>query len=179
MTKIIKRYVFTGPPCSGKSSVFHGMEKEYCAINFVNEVARTAIKFFKEYEPHKLPSGDHKFFQDYVETLELKNFVSQSNERNIFDRGLVDEIGYRMYFGLPGNPKLIQNVEKYRYDKIFYFPFWEKIYQPDAERTETIEQAKKIDFCLRSVYEGAGYELIEVPFDTVENRIKFIDKNIF
>nr|WP_291101824.1 MULTISPECIES: hypothetical protein [unclassified Flavobacterium] len=44
----------------------------------------------------------------------------------------------------------------------------------DQERYENFEQAKHIDVHLVETYKKYGYKLIEVPKDTVDNRILFI-----
>jgi predicted ATPase len=53
-------------------------------------------------------------------------------------------------------------------------PPWEEIYESDGERYENYEQAQQIYLHLKETYQNYGYELIEVPKDTVDNRILFI-----
>ena len=60
------------------------------------------------------------------------------------------------------------------YTKIFILPPWEDIYIADNERYENYEQAKLIYNHLVETYEKYGYNLIEVPKDTIDNRILFI-----
>ena len=64
------------------------------------------------------------------------------------------------------------------YNKIFILPPWEDIYIADNERYENYEQAKLIYNHLVETYEKYGYNLIEVPKDTVDNRILFILEQI-
>ena len=49
------------------------MKKILTGWEFIDEVARGEIKFLKEYEPHKLPWNDREFFQNHIETIQLKN----------------------------------------------------------------------------------------------------------
>ena len=60
------------------------------------------------------------------------------------------------------------------YTKIFILPPWEEIYVSDDERYENFEQAKLIYNHLTDTYQNYGYNLIEVPKGTVEERIDFI-----
>ena len=53
-------------------------------------------------------------------------------------------------------------------------PPWEEIYISDDERYENFEQAKLIYNHLTETYEKYGYNLIEVPTGSVEERILFI-----
>ena len=54
------------------------------------------------------------------------------------------------------------------------FTFSREIYISDAERYENFEQAKLIYNHLTETYQNYGYKLIEVPKDTMNNRILFI-----
>lgn len=58
--------------------------------------------------------------------------------------------------------------------KIFILLPWKEIFTSDQGRYENFEQAKHIDVHLVETYEKYGYKLIEVPKDTVDNRILFI-----
>jgi predicted ATPase len=164
------RIVLTGPPCSGKSSVISALNIGGKTI--VPEVARGAIAYFQEYEPHKLPWVNREFFQQYIETMELKNFIE--NKYAIFDRGLTDQIAYRKFFEISECEKLVLNTTLYKYDKVFFLPYWEEIYQQDGQRIETKEEALKIEKLLIEAYESAGYNLIFVPKLTIQERVVFI-----
>jgi predicted ATPase len=177
------KYVFTGPPCSGKSSVFEKMKERYHAYHFIPEVARNAIKFFSDFESHKLPWVNREFFQNYVETIQLKNLVDIGFKTDpaspfIYDRGLVDEIPYREFFGMSQSKEIIELCKKHRYDKIFYFPVWEEIYIKDEERIEELHEAKLLDALFRKVYDSFNYELIEMPKVSIEERIEFVLNHI-
>ena len=67
-----------------------------------------------------------------------------------------------------------QACKDHKYTKIFILPPWEEIYISDEERYENYEQAKLIYNHLSETYQKYGYNLIEVPKDTVENRIEYI-----
>ena len=63
---------------------------------------------------------------------------------------------------------------KNRYDTVFILPPWKDIYTQDNERYETYEEAKKIHKFLTQSYQKYGYEVIEVPFGTLKERMKFM-----
>jgi predicted ATPase len=56
------------------------------------------------------------------------------------------------------------------YSKIFILPLGRK-FTSDEARYENYEQAKLIQNHLIETYEGYGYRLVEVPKDTIDNRI--------
>jgi predicted ATPase len=57
---------------------------------------------------------------------------------------------------------------------VFIFPPWEAIYRTDDARWEPFETAVKVHESLVSTYSSLGYELIEVPRKSVEERVEFI-----
>ena len=57
---------------------------------------------------------------------------------------------------------------------MFHFRPWKEIFITDSERYESFEEATVIDTYLEKTYKDLNYSLIEVPFDTVENRSNFI-----
>jgi predicted ATPase len=72
-------------------------------------------------------------------------------------------------------PETFKNVcDSLAYDHIFILKPWKEIYKSDTVRYESFEQALKIHECLVNTYEGFNYTLIDVPFDTVENRADYI-----
>ena len=66
----------------------------------------------------------------------------------------------------------------HKYNHAFLLPPWEAIYEYDNERLESFEEAVKIHDTLEKVYKNLGYEITEVPYGTIEKRIKFIINNL-
>ena len=52
------------------------------------------------------------------------------------------------------------------------------IYIQDNERYESFVEAEKIHHFLLKAYKNYGYKVIEVPFDTLTNRMKFIKTSL-
>ena len=57
-------------------------------------------------------------------------------------------------------------------------PPWNEIYETDNERYESFEQAQNIYEHLKKAYITYGYQPIEVPKQSIENRSNFILKNL-
>ena len=53
-------------------------------------------------------------------------------------------------------------------------PPWDAIYQNDKERKQTWEVAVATYENIRVTYENLGYQVIDVPFGSVEERAEFI-----
>ena len=90
------------------------------------------------------------------------------------DRGIPDVLAYMHYIGDAYPPFFDEACREHKYSKIFILPPWEEIYESDDARYENYEQATLIYKHLKETYENYGYSLIEVPKDTLDNRILFI-----
>jgi len=164
-----KRILFTGTCGAGKSSVF---DKIY-HIDKIPEVAREWLALISNEELRL--TYDRDFIQNLIEITEIKNFVN--NAHGIFDRGLVDEVAYRRFFKMEVPDVLRERCVKYRYDKVFLFPYWEEIYQTDHIRQESKEEAIQIHNLIVEAYTEFGYKLIEVPKFSTKERLLFIQEH--
>lgn len=90
------------------------------------------------------------------------------------DRGIPDVLAYMHYIGDSYPAFFEEACHNHKYTKIFFLPPWEEIYTADEARYENYEQAKLIAGHLQETYRKYGYELVEVPKDTPNNRILFI-----
>ena len=91
-----------------------------------------------------------------------------------FDRGIPDVFAYMDYFKTPYPSFFVDKSKAHLYDKVFMFSPWEDIYISDNERYETFEQAIAIHTFLEKAYQKIGYQLILVPFGSIEDRTNFI-----
>jgi AAA domain len=83
---------------------------------------------------------------------------------------LGDFVGYAHLFGLEP-----PRVDDRRYhDRVFVLPAWREIYATDDERKMTFEMAEAFGEDVRRIYEGLGYEIVNVPKDTPDARALFI-----
>jgi predicted ATPase len=105
---------------------------------------------------------------------QFENACNEPHEVVFLDRGIPDVLAYMHYIG-DSYPSFFDDAcREHTYSKIFILPPWEEIYVSDQERYENYEQAKLIHNHLTETYQNYGYELIEVPKDSVDNRILFI-----
>lgn len=96
-----------------------------------------------------------------------------------FDRGILDTICYANMIGLDISAEMESMGKNYLYNsKVFILPPWLEIYHPDNERKQTWEEAAATFTKMKETYLNYGYEIIEVPRDSVENRVNFILDNI-
>ena len=105
---------------------------------------------------------------------QFHNAVAEKHKVVFLDRGIPDVLAYMHYIGDSYPAFFDQACSEHIYTKIFLLPPWEEIYVSDDERYENFEQAKLIYNHLTETYQKYGYNLIEVPKGTVEERIHYI-----
>ena len=167
---MIGKIVFSGVAGSGKSSVIDRLSES--GYKVVEESARKLIKYYQEFDESKLPWNDMDFFQKEVTGDQLNNYVK--NYDCFFDRGLVDDVAYKLYMGKDVPNYLSDACKFYKYDTVFLFPFWEEIYKQDSERVETPKEAEKLFDYLIKAYKLFGYNPIVVPKVSIEERVEFV-----
>ncbi len=174
--------MITGGPATGKTSLIEGLEREgyTCFQEIIRDftaIARqTGDLSSLDTNPINAVSDPLEFNRKLLEGR--KNQFEQAENSNkpivFFDRGIHDILAYMDYYGQALGPKFIEAALLYKYDFVFLLPMWEDIFETDEGRFESFEDSLKIQECLRDGYERFENTVIEVPFDNVENRIKFI-----
>ncbi|QDO95318.1 ATP-binding protein [Formosa sediminum] len=174
-----KKIVITGGPGTGKSSIIHQLQK--MGYSCLEEISRQVTLQAREDGVEQMFLTQPLLFSERL----LNGRVAQFNEANLsvepyifLDRGVHDVLAYMDFIG-DEYPQTFTNVcESLVYDHVFILKPWKEIYKSDAVRYESFEEALKIHDCLVNMYERFNYTLIDVPFDTVENRADYILKEI-
>jgi len=167
--------IIIGGPGSGKTSLIEGLiGKGYtCYPEISREVTLEARRQGIEQLFLEKPL---LFSELLLEGRKKQHTAAIADESDIIfiDRGLPDVLAYMHYIG-DSYPSFFEDAcKEYRYTKVFFLPPWKEIYVADEARYESYEQAELIADHLQETYKNYGYELIEVPKDTVDNRILFI-----
>jgi len=168
-----------GGPGTGKSTLINVLAERgfICYPELSRQVTLEAQKqgidqlFLKEplLFSQKLLEGRIKQYQDAL--AEQDNIV-------FIDRGIPDVVAYMHFIGDTNYPEMFKNACKdFKYTKLFILPVWEEIYLSDNERYESVQEAKQIQEHLIKTYSELGYDMIEVPKDTPDNRADFILKH--
>jgi len=181
-----KRIVITGGPGTGKTAVIDALATQghYC---FQEIIRSMTLEAKKQGGVNQLDTNPLAFVQDSkafnTELLQgrlqqFKKATELVKELFFYDRGLPDVLAYMDYFKQPYGADFTKTCEANLYDQVFILPPWKAIYVQDSERLESYEQATEIHHCLVKTYTSLGYEMIEVPFANVTERVQFMCANI-
>lgn len=174
-----KKIVIIGGPGTGKTSLINALiDRGYdCKIEISRKVTRKA----------QTSGIDQIFLEDPIWFSEqlLEARITQFTESNLsksnfvfFDRGIPDVVAYLDYINVKYDQKFVISAETFKYDKVFILSPWKLIYSQDNERYETFEQALEIQNYLIKWYKYFGYNPIEVPKVTINQRVDFILNNV-
>ena len=165
--------VFTGGPCSGKSTTANLLKE--LGYNVVPEIARLVIR--KELTVKKCTADELFSKGDFVSELIWEKKLALENRLPkgmsfIFDRALPDSIVYYELAEL--DPSALRSTQlNARYRHVFLFeplPFIEDGIRTsdEARRTAAITQR------LGEVYSDLGYQVTPVPVRSIEERLEFM-----
>lgn len=177
ISKILKKelIVITGGPGTGKTTIIDALiEQGYACFP---EISRQITLEAKKQGIEQLFLEKPLLFSELLLEGRKKQHEQASSDAAeivFLDRGIPDILAYMHYIGDSYPSFFDQAGREHQYSKIFVLPPWEEIYESDEARYENFEQAKLIFAHLLETYQKYGYQLIEVPRGTVEERIQFI-----
>ena len=175
MSQYLKKYIITGAPGTGKTTLINYLSKEYACMN---EVSRKVISGEQEKGGdgtpwQNLPKFARLLYQAFI--LEL-----DSNPQAQFtDRSLLDLIAYLQLEGhpIPTELKHFPYHDQFM-NQVFFAPAWETIYHQDAQRQQSFAYCEKLEKSLRQSYQQLGFEVIILPRVSVSERVVFVKAHV-
>lgn len=170
-----RRYVITGGPSAGKTTLIELLEQ--AGHRTVEEPGRAIIVGERAIGGSALPWADREAYARAQWERHLGDFqaAAQGEGTVFFDRGLPDVIGYLQLSGLAVPPEMIVDAKRLRYNEpVFVAPWWSDIYTRDSERRQSPEEAEQTCAVMRRTYVKLGYETIDLPLGTPEERLEFV-----
>lgn len=171
--------VLIGGPGTGKSTLIDALlQKRYCCYP---EISRQITIDAQKQGIDQLFLEKPLLFSEMLLEGRIKQYQDSAAEQHeivFLDRGIPDVLAYMDFIGDSYPDYFVAACKKYVYTKIFVLPPWEQIFESDSERYENFEQAQKIHIQLVETYKKFGYDLIEVPKTTVDNRVTFVESHL-
>lgn len=174
-----KKIVITGGPGTGKSSIIlEFLKRGYTCLE---EISREVTLKAREDGVDQLFLKNPLLFSELLLKGRKQQYDDAENHNSelvFIDRGLPDVLAYMDFIGDKYPKEFIATCKTNVYDYVFILSPWQEIFKSDNERYENFEQAVNIHHHLLDTYKKYEYNLLDVPFDTVEKRADYILKII-
>lgn len=170
-----RRIVVTGGPGAGKSTLIARLAA--LGLRTAEEAGRRVIREELASGGGALPWGDRLAFARRMLTLDIAAYEAAglAGGLTIFDRGAPDVLGYLRLCALVPAPDLTVAADQRRYDDpVFLAPFWPEIFENDAERKQTPDEARRTADMMAEVYSSLGYRVVELPRAPINERVAFV-----
>lgn len=170
-----KKIVITGGPGTGKTSLINELTKR----NFIclEEISRQVILDARKDGVEQLFLTEPLLFSERLLERRMTQFQEANNTKKPYvfiDRGVPDVLAY-MDYANESYPSFFEKAcQDCRYDQVYVLAPWQDIFTSDTERYENFSQAVKIHEQLLNTYNKYQYNLIDIPFNTIENRVDYL-----
>lgn len=170
-----RRIIFSGAPGAGKTTLLDILAaRGHCVLE---ESARAIIR---ERLARKLPPRPApREFAAEVMRRDVDNFRKALTAPGpvFFDRAMPDAM-CMLDQAAPLERRRIEALAgRFAYHpQVFMFPPWEAIYCTDAERDQTFADAIEVFRMLCAWYRRCGYEVVEMPLASPDERCDFVLK---
>jgi predicted ATPase len=168
-------FVVTGGPGSGKTTLIDALAQAGCARSI--EAGRGVIQDQVAIGGPALPWRDPPSFAELMLCWEMRSYHLAQEQAGpvFFDRGVPDVIGYLRMLGLPVPRHMEAAAATFRYHRqVFIAPPWPDIFRHDSERKQSLDEAVRTYDAMVDVYGTYGYELLELPRGSIEQRVRFV-----
>ncbi|MBD0402601.1 AAA family ATPase [Flammeovirga sp. EKP202] len=167
----MQKYIISGAAGTGKTTLINAIDNE---VETMPEASRQVIMHEQLTGGEGMPWKDVERFSQLVfqKTItQLQSYFGAS----FCDRSLIDTVAYLKFQNksIP-EPLLSFPYQKFYHKVVFFALPWEKIYITDLQRPESFSYQKSLSNVLKETYLEYGFELIYLPFDSVENRMNFV-----
>jgi predicted ATPase len=172
-------FVLTGGPGSGKSVLIEGLEQ--CGYARSVEAGRGVIQDQVAIGGRALPWRDQILFAELMLCWEMRSYHIAQHQGGpvFFDRGIPDVVGYLRLLGQRVPEHMQKAAITFRYNRrVFIAPPWREIFRQDHERKQTLDEAVRTYEAMVATYSEIGYELVEIPRLSIEERVRFVRNNI-
>ncbi|MGP3999530.1 AAA family ATPase [Streptomyces sp. 8N706] len=167
--------VVTGGPGAGKTTLIEQLKER--GVASAPEAGRSIIKDQVTIAGRALPWVDPDLFAELMLAQDMRSHQAASarSEPVIFDRGVVDVVGYLRLIGHPVPAHVHAAAKTFLYHRrVFIAPPWPEIYEQDTERKQSFEEAVRTYESHVVTYTDYGYELVHLPLAAVEERVRFV-----
>jgi predicted ATPase len=175
----LQRYIFTGAPGAGKTTLVHGL----AALGYmVVEEAATDVIAEQQGAGVSEPWTAAEFISDVLRLQVARQGVSPAHGVVLFDRSPVCTLALTRFLNRPIPQVLTDEVGRlvangfYQREVFFVRPLG--FVRPTAARRITYEDSLAFEAIHESTYRSLGFTLIDVPHGTPAGRIALVDHTL-
>jgi len=172
---IPKRFVVTGGPGAGKSSLVDALAARGW-IAFA-EAGRSIMQLQEAMDGPAHPARDAAAYAEAMLLWDMRSLRESlaATAHCIFDRGIPDTIGYLRLIGRPVPRHMLRAAERMRYDDpVLVAPPWRAIYRNDDLRRQDFAEAQATHAAVTAAWRELGYRLVDLPLADIGERCKFV-----
>jgi predicted ATPase len=177
----VRRYIITGAPGAGKTSILAALRDRGYAV--VDEAATDVITR-EQALGREQPSHDAGFI-DAIALLQRERQQQPAPPTatvQLFDRSPICTLALAHYLGQPVTPVLTGEVDRVVAAQIYqprvFFVHLLGFITPTAARRITLAQSIRFEQFHQQAYRDHGFELVDVPVGTLEDRVQLVDRYI-
>ncbi|GAB3695001.1 AAA family ATPase [Nocardiopsis oceani] len=167
--------IVTGGPGSGKTTLV-----EYLAglgYGRTVEAGRSIIRDQRTIGGPGLAWRDDTLFAELMLAWDMRSHREAAAHEGLVvcDRGVPDMVGYFLLRGLPVPEHVWEATRRFRYHRTaFVAPPWPEIFEGDAERHQSSDEAERTYEAMCEAYPACGYEIVALPRVPVAERARFL-----
>lgn len=177
----MKRYIITGTPGCGKTSVIRALELTGASV--INEAA-TDLVSLRQGQGDMMPWERPEFIDDIICLQKHRqiDMCEDYSSLHFYDRSPICTYALAIYLGFKPSHNLtneIHRIHKYDiYEKhVFFFENLGFITNTDARKI-SFEDSLKFERVHREAYAKFGYECIAVPAKSIDKRVEIILRSV-
>lgn len=177
----MKRYIITGTPGSGKTSIIRQLELD--GFTVVEEAA-TDIIAAAQAQGRIEPWTDPSFIDEIARLQKDREHRIPNLPQGIqfYDRSVVCTAALATYLGYPLSPFLTSELERIKRESIFQIPvFFIRnlgFVTPTGARRITFEESLRFEKIHESIYHSFGFELVHIEPAPLCERVNAIRASV-
>ncbi|WP_405725971.1 AAA family ATPase [Streptomyces sp. NBC_00028] len=172
----MRRYILTGTPGAGKTSLLHGLAD--LGLPVVEEAA-TAVIAQAQARGEDEPWTRASFLDDIVGMQKARQLAAPATGPvQVYDRSPICTHALARYLGRPIPPSLTAEIERitaeHIYERRVFFVRNLGFCEPTSARRISFEESLEFERVHEESYRAFGYELLDVPAAALADRVQAV-----
>ena len=170
----MKRYILTGTPGSGKTSILHELKRQGYAVV---EEAATDVNAQELMLGHSKPHLQPGFLESIVNLQKQRQLEAAMwpDEVQWYDRSPICTLALSRYLGYTAPPSLLEELDRIEraavYQRQVFFIEHLGFCQPTEVRKITFEESLVFEKIHEETYASLGYDLLKIPPAALTERV--------